>query len=984
MASQFYARYVPPIPSPSQAITKENDSSKLKRKSRDLESPQAALLGETLSTSLKKRKTGEPNEKSGPAAVDKADHTGDEDDVAVETNRNKKKQRKRRVDKEGTRDIRSTRETGDLAEQAWNSGVFSQESNDVKKRKQEKADRAPDNSPSGARGVSGSKTKAKLSEAGGKVEKSRKAKKWQNLGGSGAEDNDQPGLAGFTEPKDIGKARDGGTQAKPKNSMKKRKDKTEHKDESKSRTDNERGTSQFLAGKTPKKERILGKPIKGEKAKETSETRDGDHSDGSTEPYEDMEEESKYESILSKFQRSTQLSETLANEAPNGTNCGPQNQEGIELQGLVPLPQPEEAPDSNSKLAFSALPSWLAHPITAYSNSTISFRDLHLNAKLISSLESRGYRDSFAIQSVVLPMLLPGPTQHMGDLCISAATGSGKTLAYVLPIIESLRNRAFTRLRGLIVVPTRELVMQAKEVCEFCSVGSNLSIGMAVGTRAIKAERELLIKKGQKYDPQAYKEMQKRSTDAGGDSDYNCYSESDSDEDFVTLPEHVACYSSKVDILICTPGRLVDHIRTTTGFTLEDLQWLVVDEADRLLNQSFQEWIDVVLRAIENTKEYDQMKVHEQIILDMGLRPPKNNTRKIVLSATMTRDIGKLSALKLRNPKLIVVDGHGSARSKLSAKEGREGEAEGQGEAEPVDVFGLPPTLKEWAIAAGDGSEKPLYLLQLLQTKILTEDGDNGIASITPKDVSPTDNQRGLTSSEDSTSDDESESDVSDASSSPAGTPIHDSSSSSDSSTSGSASPLAKVKTSHSISYDKANTTGGILIFTKSKESANRLSRLLSLLHPPLASRIGAITGSTPSSTRRKILAAFRTNKLSILLASDLVARGLDVENAAHIVNYDLPKGIKGYIHRVGRTARAGRKGEAWTLITEKEARWFWREIGGGVSVGRSGDQKVARVRLDIDALGLEYRKRYKEALDTLKSEVRGTVPTKSVHGPEL
>ncbi|KAH0565760.1 hypothetical protein GP486_000857 [Trichoglossum hirsutum] len=978
MASQFYARYIPPIPSPSRAIKKETDSSKLKRKSRDLEAPHAGLLDEALSANSKKQKTGNPNEKFGPAAVDKVDHTDDTGDAVVETNGNRTKRRRRRGDKEETRGVVPTRETGDSVAQGESGGVFSQESHGAEKWDHEKADGLLDSLPGRGKSAGGSKTESKLLEAERRIQKSRKTKKDRNLGSGGADDNDPPGILGHTEPKDIGKARKNGTQAKPKNSKKKKKDTAEHNDKGEGHIDNERDTSQCSIGETPKKQRTQESPNKGEKTKETSKARDDSHHTGNTGSYRDKEGVSKYESILSKFQRSTQISETLTKEAPNGTDKDLRNQEEIELQGLVPLPQPEEVPDSNSRPTFSTLPSWLAHPIAVSSNSTISFRDLHLNAKLISSLESRGYREPFAVQSVVLPMLLPGPSQHAGDLCISAATGSGKTLAYVLPMIEGLRNRAFTRLRGLIVVPTRELVMQIKEVCEFCSVGSSLSIGVAVGSRAIKAEREALIKKGQKYDPQTYKEMQKRSTDAGSSSDYNLYDESDSDDHFVTLPEHVACYTSKVDILICTPGRLVDHTRTTTGFTLEDLQWLIVDEADRLLNQSFQEWIDVVLRAVENTKEYSQMKAHEQVILDMGLCPPKNNTRKIVLSATMTRDIAKLSALKLRNPKLVVVDGYGSTISKLGAEEGREMEVENQGEAGQVDAFGLPPTLKEWAIAAGDGSEKPLYLLQLLQTRILVSgDVDNTTAgtTTTSKDIPSIDSQSELSSSEDPTSDGESESVSSDASSSSVGTSAYDSDSdsSSDSSTSGSAGPPAEVKASYNTSYGKANTTGGILIFTKSNESASRLSRLLSLLHPPLASRLGVITGSIPSSTRRKTLAAFRTNKLSILLASDLVARGLDVENAAHIVNYDLPKGIKGYIHRVGRTARAGRKGEAWTLITEKEARWFWKEIGGGgASVGRNRDQKVVRVRLDIDALGLEGRKRYEQALDTLKSEVGG------------
>jgi hypothetical protein len=78
MTSQFYARYIPPTPSPSLAISKEDQSSKLKRKLGDLESPKVALHGEVPSTNLKKRRH---NREFGPAAIDGALDTRNVDDV---------------------------------------------------------------------------------------------------------------------------------------------------------------------------------------------------------------------------------------------------------------------------------------------------------------------------------------------------------------------------------------------------------------------------------------------------------------------------------------------------------------------------------------------------------------------------------------------------------------------------------------------------------------------------------------------------------------------------------------------------------------------------------------------------------------------------------------------------------------------------------------------------------------------------------------
>lgn len=82
------------------------------------------------------------------------------------------------------------------------------------------------------------------------------------------------------------------------------------------------------------------------------------------------------------------------------------------------------------------------------------------------------------------------------------------------------------------------------------------------------------------------------------------------------------------------------------------------------------------------------------------------------------------------------------------------------------------------------------------------------------------------------------------------------------------------------------------------------------------------------------------------------------------------------YVHRVGRTARAGKEGKAWTLLAHREARWFWREIGRGLEgeagkIGRKG--KVERVNLD-GGVGRDHgtRERYEKALKTLGEEVVG------------
>ncbi len=80
-----------------------------------------------------------------------------------------------------------------------------------------------------------------------------------------------------------------------------------------------------------------------------------------------------------------------------------------------------------------------------------------------------------------------------------------------------------------------------------------------------------------------------------------------------------------------------------------------------------------------------------------------------------------------------------------------------------------------------------------------------------------------------------------------------------------------------------------------------------------------AIHGDMYQSRRNRVMQKFRANDLSVLIASDLAARGLDVTNVSHVINYDLPEDPEVYVHRVGRTARAGRQGIAWSFVTPEQ-----------------------------------------------------------------
>ena len=657
---------------------------------------------------------------------------------------------------------------------------------------------------------------------------------------------------------------------------------------------------------------------------------------------------SKHKKILSKFERSNQVAAKLSKRIKQAAEGGEKDDQTqaiatpIEAHGLVPLPQPPEVQDASPGPGFSSLPDWLAHPMIVSSTDTVPFGNLSLSSSTMSSLRAKGYVNAFAIQRSVLPMLLSGPDHYNGDLCISATTGSGKTLAYVLPMVERLRNKPVTRLRGLIVVPTRELVNQVKGSLEACSSGSGLKIGTAVGSKTLREEQALLIKEEQKYDPQGYKQaLRNQMNDAEDymnwddsfDETYETCDSDETDEEDESLVDYVTEHNSRIDILICTPGRLVDHMKSTKGFTLDHVQWLVVDEADRLLDESFQQWVDIVVPALERKADPDAVAKKLEKLLH--IHEPRE-VQKIILSATMTKDISKLLALKLRRPRLVV----------LENAQNREAIADHQSSASIAlqSNIDLPITLKEATLPIRKAEEKPLYLIKLLS---------DGLDLPSNEDSKP----RGLILNGQSTTGDTSSSSESDSDSS--------------TSTSGSSSNSNSVAENADLKRKEVPpSTHGVLIFTNNNENALRLARLLVLLRPYWAKHINSLTKSTATSAGRKALAAFRRRKLSVLIASDRASRGLDIENLAHVVNYDMPSSLTSYVHRIGRTARAGKPGKATTLVAHHEGRWFANEIAKSSSINRAN--KVTRIEWRTDVISEDDREAYEVALRQLGKEARG------------
>eukprot|EP00210_Caulerpa_lentillifera_P005861 g5605.t1 len=231
-------------------------------------------------------------------------------------------------------------------------------------------------------------------------------------------------------------------------------------------------------------------------------------------------------------------------------------------------------------------------------------------------------------------------------------------------------------------------------------------------------------------------------------------------------------------VITGTPGRIVDHLTNTKGFNLRSISYLVLDEADKLLDMDFEEELDQILRAVPRER-------HTQLF-----------------SATMTAKVNKLKRACLRNPVKI----------EISAK------------------YSTVDTLRQQYMFL-PAKHKECYLAHLLN--------------------------------------------------------------------------------------DMTNLT--MIIFLRTCESARRIAMMLN----HLGFSVVPIHGQMQQAKRISSLNKFKSGEKSILVATDVASRGLDIPFVDIVVNYDIPQNTKDYIHRVGRTARAGRSGRAITLVTQYDIEAF-------------------------------------------------------------
>jgi superfamily II DNA/RNA helicase len=131
----------------------------------------------------------------------------------------------------------------------------------------------------------------------------------------------------------------------------------------------------------------------------------------------------------------------------------------------------------------------------------------------------------------------------------------------------------------------------------------------------------------------------------------------------------------------------------------------------------------------------------------------------------------------------------------------------------------------------------------------------------------------------------------------------------------------AKREALRQLLRTQTNVRNGI-IFANRKTTVALLEKSLSV-H---GFSVGALHGDMDQSARLRTLQAFRNNEITYLIASDVAARGLDIPEVSHVFNFDVPTHAEDYVHRIGRTGRAGREGQAFTMLSKEEGK-YWKGI---------------------------------------------------------
>lgn len=495
------------------------------------------------------------------------------------------------------------------------------------------------------------------------------------------------------------------------------------------------------------------------------------------------------------------------------------------------------------------LPQWLAQPDVIHrdiKSNLVPISDIPgLSAQLVKKLQMNGIQHLFPVQTEVIPAIIESAQQGLltgrggykpRDICVSAPTGSGKTLAFVIPVIQVLMERVVCKVRALAVLPTKELAQQVCKVFTTYTEGTTLKVVMLAGQKTFAAEQASL------------------SEQRGG------------------------MRRSLADIVVATPGRLVDHINKNSGLCLEHLRFLIIDEADRMIDSMHQSWLSQVGKMVYRSGSGSEaMSIFRRTdpvcVTAASLSPPQMPLQKLLFSATLTQNPEKLQQLGLHQPRLFSSI-HSLSNPPPAAITSSSSNTTPAIPIQKQDHFDFPQGLTEYYVPC-TLSKKPLLILHF----------------------------------------------------------------------------ILRMKLSP------------ILCFTNSRETVHRLYMLVQLF--------GGIQAAEFSSRlspgeRKKTLKEFEQGKIQLLISTDAAARGIDVSGVKCVVNYDAPQYIRTYIHRIGRTARAGKAGLAFTFLLGVQEKNFLQMVE---EAGSPGIQKQIVKPENLKGIEARYERTLQELAHVIKDE---------------
>ncbi|KAL5369828.1 eIF4a-1-like RNA SFII helicase Dbp6p [Cryptosporidium parvum] len=468
--------------------------------------------------------------------------------------------------------------------------------------------------------------------------------------------------------------------------------------------------------------------------------------------------------------------------------------------------------------------------------------------------EIEGFTGFFPIQQKVIPYILDGincdvNNYYSSDVCISVPTGEGKTLCYVIPIANYLYNRTYPNLSVLVLVPTRELANQVKNV-------------FTIFTKVNKGRFPIKI-----------------TTLTGQQSFSN---------------EMHQLSTIQPDVVISTPGRLCEHYNQLVisqdqqeiPELFRNIHFIIVDEVDRLLSQPYNDWLSIV----NNISKYILSKEDNG---ELGLA--KKTPIRILLSATISNSPYKLNQLDLVRPIYFIssVTGESNIPSRMSQKfvkvtnkkykpqtllcliyqlllnkKQRKSLSKLVTEDQKSEIKGIPKAYKTYfkAVIFCSSKETTSNLTKYLQQELSKSNRDDLFFIVNTKD-------------ENNNINDSNNEDIQD----------------------------------RKILIPINNTDNS----ETNNDSSDNVQKLL----------VEEFSSLLLQKERNLLMKKFNNNEFNILVCSDILARGIDISDIDIVINYDVPNNIKTYIHRAGRTARAGKIGYTYTMVENNQIRHFIKLI---------------------------------------------------------